>query len=138
MVFSPHQYQHIVFTIFIIPILFSERIILLYSDISSNGYRFITRAPETEASFHITFDPPFNIPPCAEFVSAGNGSQGAAVRNVGKHIISIETFHMHSPNLIHTGDISVTVRATGEYVRILQYLRLLPREMCCTGGYMHE
>ena len=73
-----------------------------------------------------------------EFVSAGNGSQGAAVSLLLPDSIVIETFHMEGPNLIDAGNITVTARATGEYVRILQYLQLLPREMCCTGGYMHE
>ena len=83
----------------------------------------------------LTFDQPFNTDPCLEFVSVGNGSQGAALRNI---FSSINTFYMEGPNLVDAGNIDVTARATGEYARILRYLQLLPREMCCTGGYMHE
>ena len=136
--FAPHEFQHIVFALVRITILFSEHIILLYSDISSNGYQFTTRTRGTEEPFEINFDPPFNSPPCVEFVSAGNGSQGAAVTALRSDFIFGETCHMHGPNLIAVRNITVTARATGEYVRILQYLQLLPREMCCTGGYMHE
>ena len=136
--FAPHEFQHIVFALVRITILFSEHIILLCSDTSSSGYQFTTRTPSTEGPFGITFDQPFNIPPCVEFVSAGNGNQGAAVKILQTHSMLIETFHMEGPNLIESENITVTARATGEYVRILQYLQLLPREMCCTGGYMHE
>ena len=86
----------------------------------------------------IDFDPPFNIHPCVEFVSVGNGNQGAVLHSLVPTGVTIETFHMHGPNLINTGNISVTGQATGQYLRILQYLRLLPRDMCSTGGYMHE
>ena len=91
-----------------------------------------------EGVFQITFDPPFNIEPCVEIVSAGNNSQGAATNRLLPNGVVIETFYMHGPNLIDAGNIPVTARATGEYVRILQYLWLLSREMCCTRGYMHE
>ena len=117
---------YIVFALVLITILFTEHIILLYSDISSNGYQFTTRAPVT-GSFEITFDPPFNIEPCVEFVSVGDGNQGAALHTRQRSSILIETFHMDGPNLLGIGNISVTGRATGECVRSLQYLRLLTK-----------
>ena len=137
--FAPHQFQHIVFGLVIITILFSEHIILLFSDISSNGYRFKTIAPVTEGPLQVIFDPPFNIAPCVEFVSVGNGSQGASVTSIVHNSrVDFETFYMHGPNLIGARNISVTARATGEYVRILQYCELLPREVCCNRGYIHK
>ena len=67
------------------------------------------------------FDQDNNIAPCVDFVSAGNDNQGAAVqaRTADHNNVMINTFHMAGPNLIGTGNIAVTARATGEYGRIL-------------------